>query len=232
MLFSPKTSIERRQFIHAIFIPIIIVILMILSFLLEKGMNWNFHTAGVFPRRFENLWGIFTIIFVHADWSHLANNTFSFLILCSSLYFFYKQIATKVLVISYIFSGLILWVIGRESWHIGASGLIYSLAFFLFFSGLIRKHIPLISISFIVTLLYGSMIWHVFPWQLKDPISWEGHLAGGIVGSILSVIYKNNGPQKPVKQWEEENEEEEDAFWTEEEEIASEKSETEPKENI
>jgi len=233
MLFNPKTSSERRQFSHAIFIPIIIGILMIMTFMLEKGMNWHFHSAGIFPRRLENLWGVFTIIFVHADWSHLANNTFSFLILGSSLYFFYKQIASKVLVISYIFSGLILWTIGRESWHIGASGLIYSLAFFLFFSGLLRKHIPLISISFIVTLLYGNMIWHIFPWQIKDPISWEGHLAGGIVGFVLSLVYKNNGPQKPIKQWEEENEDnDENAFWNEEEDIEPEKSENEVKKDL
>ncbi len=225
MLFNTKISSERRQFIHAIFIPLIFVILMLLSFLLEKGMNWNFHSAGIFPRKFENLWGVFSLVFVHADWSHLANNAFSFLILASSLYFFYKQIASKVLLISYIFSGLILWVIGRESWHIGASGLIYSLAFFLFFSGLIRKHIPLISISFIVTILYGNMIWHIFPWQIKDPISWEGHLAGAIVGLVLSIMYKSSGPQKPIKHWGEEDEEnEEDAFWNEKEDIDSEKS--------
>jgi len=207
MLFDSRTSSEKRQFIHAIFIPLIIGILMILSFLLERGMNWDFHYAGVFPRRLENIWGIFTLIFVHASWGHLANNVASFIVLGSCLYFFYKQIATKVLFISYIFSGLILWIIGRENWHIGASGLIYSLAFFLFFSGIIRKHIPLIAISLIVAFLYGSIVWHVVPWELRDPISWEGHLAGGIIGLVLSVWYRNEGPQKPVVDWGEDDDE-------------------------
>ena len=139
-------SSYKQQFKNAIFIPLIIGLLMILSFVLEWGMDWDFHTAGVYPRRIENLWGIFTVIFVHADWSHLANNVISFILLGSCLYFFYKQLATRVMIISYIFSGLILWFIGRDNWHIGASGLIYSLAFFLFFSGIIRKHIPLIAI--------------------------------------------------------------------------------------
>lgn len=200
---------NKRQFINAIFIPCIIGILMILSFVLEKGMNWDFHAAGVYPRQFEAIWGIFTIIFIHADWSHLANNLISFLILSSLLFFFYKQLATKIMIISYVFSGLILWVIGRESWHIGASGLIYSLAFFLFFSGLLRKHIPLIAISLIVGFIYGSMIWHIFPWQLQDPISWEGHLAGGIIGLVLSIYYRNDEPQKPIKNWEDEEDDEE-----------------------
>src|ERR1035437_3518871 len=198
-------STNKQQFKDAVFIPFVLGILMILSFVLEKGMDWDFHTAGIFPRRIENIWGVFTLIFVHADWSHLFNNVFSFVILGSFLFFFYKQIALKVLAVSYIFSGFILWIIGRESWHIGASGLIYSIAFFLFFSGVIRKHVPLIAISLIVAFVYGSMIWHVFPWQYQDPISWEGHLSGGIIGFVLSIWYRNEGPQKPVKKWEEDD---------------------------
>jgi len=204
---EPSTLSNKRQFVNAIFIPTIIGILMILSFILEKGMDWDFHTAGVYPRRIENIWGIFTLIFVHANWSHLLNNVFSFILLASLLYFFYKQIASLVLILSYIFTGLILWIIGRDSWHIGASGLIYSIAFFLFFSGIIRKHIPLIAISLVVAFVYGSMIWHIFPWQIQDPISWEGHLAGGIVGFVLSLWFRHDEPQKPVAIWEEEDEE-------------------------
>lgn len=187
---------------------------MVLSFILEKGMDWDFHTAGIFPRRVENIWGVFTLIFVHADWSHLANNVISFVLLGSFLYYFYKELASKVMIISYIFSGLILWIIGRDSWHIGASGLIYSLAFFLFFSGIIRKHVPLIAISLIVAFIYGSMVWHIFPWQNQDPISWEGHLAGGIIGFFLSIYYRNEDPQKPVKIWDDEIDDSMD-YWNE-----------------
>ena len=200
-------SFNKQQFFDAVFIPLILGILMILTFILEKGMDWDFHTAGVYPRRIENIWGIFTVIFIHADWSHLANNVISFLILSFFLYFFYKQIASQVLVISYIFSGFILWIIGRESWHIGASGLIYSIAFFLFFSGIFRRHVPLIALSFVIAFIYGGMIWHIFPWQIEDPVSWEGHLAGGTIGLILSICYRNAGPQKPVKVWENEDDE-------------------------
>jgi len=193
-------------------------------------MDWDFHTAGVFPRRIENLWGVFTLVFVHADWSHLANNVISFVVLGSLLYYFYKELATKVMVISYFFSGLILWFIGRDSWHIGASGLIYSLAFFLFFSGFIRKYVPLIAISLVVAFIYGSMVWHIFPWQNQDPISWEGHLAGGIIGFGLSIFYRNEGPQKPVKIWEEELDDSQD-FWNDDLEDFDNEEEQESKSN-
>ena len=207
---EPNTYTEKRQFVNAVFIPFVLGILMIMSFLLEKGMDWDFHTAGIFPRRISTIWGVFTLIFVHVDLSHLANNVISFVLLGSFLYFFYKQIATRVLFISYTASGLLLWLIGRDSWHVGASGLIYSIAFFLFFSGIIRKHVPLIALSLVVAFIYGNMVWHVFPWQMHDPISWEGHLAGGITGFILSIYYRNKGPQKPVMQSTEEDEDAED----------------------
>lgn len=225
MLFSEKLSAGRRQFIHAVFIPVVISILIILVFLLEKGMNWDFHKAGIMPRDFKYLTGIFTYIFIHADWGHLTNNLLSFLVLGSCLFYFYNLIATKVLFFSYILSGILLWLIGRENWHIGASGLIYSIAFFLFFSGLIRKHIPLIAISLIITFLYGSMIWHVFPWKVNDPISWEGHLSGGISGLVLSVIYRKSGPQRPEIDWGEEDDdfEEADSEFIENEESTEEK---------
>lgn len=152
---TPESSGDKRQLLNAIFIPGITMIFMILTFLFEKGMGMDFHEAGVFPRRIENIWGIFTMIFVHGNMEHLFNNILAFFILGSFLFYFYRQIALKVLIILYFCSGFTLWLIGRDSWHIGASGLIYSLAFFLFFSGLFRKFIPLVAVSLIVVFLYG-----------------------------------------------------------------------------
>jgi len=219
MLFKSGLSDFKRQFLHAVFVPTIISVVIILSFVLEKGMDWDFHTLGVYPRRVENIGGIFTLVLVHSDWSHLANNVVSFILLSSCLSFFYRQIALKVMFVSCVFSGAILWVIGRDSWHIGVSGLIYSLAFFLFFSGIIRKHVPLIAISLIIAFSYGSLVWHIFPWEVHDPISWEGHLSGGVVGLILSIFYRNEGLQKPTVIWEEDENEDEDKLLDENENI-------------
>lgn len=206
MLLSNKRTPEQRRFLHAVFSPALITLVFILVFVLEQGLGVDFHKAGIMPRDFSKAWTIFSYVFIHADWGHLLNNSISFIVLATCLFYFYKQLSYSVLFISWLLSGVILWTIGRESWHIGASGLIYSIAFFLFFSGLIRKHIPLIAISLVLTFLYGSMVWHLFPWKVNDPISWEGHLAGGITGLILSILFRKSGPQKPIKLWEEEEE--------------------------
>jgi membrane associated rhomboid family serine protease len=210
MLFKKKRTPEQLQFLHAVFTPALITLAFVLVFILERGLGAEFHKAGIMPRDFSKIWNILSYVFIHADWGHLLNNSISFLVLGTCLFFFYKQLSYSVLLISWIMSGIILWSIGRESWHIGASGLIYSIAFFLFFSGLIRKHIPLIAISLIITFLYGSMVWHLFPWQVNDPISWEGHLSGGITGLIMSIIFRKSGPQKPITIWDEEESDEEE----------------------
>lgn len=195
--------------VYAGLIPLITSLLMILIELMQSGMEWDLSQMGIMPRQIESCWSIFTVAFIHANWIHLANNVFSFFILSVFLFYFYRYIATKIFLLSYFFSGLILWIIGRDNYHVGASGWIYAIAFFLFFSGMFRKIPSVTSISFIVVLFYGSMIWHIFPWQYDDPISWEGHLSGGIVGLALAFIFRKAQPQAIKKDWGDENEEEE-----------------------
>lgn len=215
MLFYEQLSPEKRQFRHAVFVPAVISLFMILVFVLEKGMGWDFSSAGIMPRDVKHLWSIFTYVFIHADIGHLLNNLVSFLFLSTCLFYVYKDISYRILFWSYFVSGILLWMIGRESYHIGASGLIYSLASFLFFSGIIRKHIPLIALSLVITFLYGSMVWHVFPWKVNDPISWEGHLAGAFTGLLLAIVYRKEGPQKTEYVDDEEDDNTDDEFWKE-----------------
>ena len=197
---------DKKKIYYAVFYPSIICFLVILVFVFEHTMNLDFKKAGIFPRDLKTLINIFSMPFIHADWSHLFNNVISFFFLSSTLYYFYSEIANKIVLLSVILSGLILWTIGRESWHIGLSGIIYALSFFLFFSGIIRRSAPLIAISLIVAFLYGNNVWHLFPWQKFDPISWEGHLAGAVSGVLLAVVYRKEGPQKPSEIWDEEDE--------------------------
>lgn len=205
-----QRTYEKKQFYYAVFVPTIICVVMFLVFIVEQGLNIDFHKGGIYPRKLDSWWGVFTAVFIHADWGHLFNNLLSFFILSISLFYFYREIAFKILTLTYLLSGVLLWFIGRESWHIGASGWIYGLSAFLFLSGLIRRHVPLIALALIVTFIYGGMVWHIMPWEINDPISWEGHLAGGMIGFALALIYRRFGPQKPVKIWEDENEDEND----------------------
>lgn len=201
---------DKKHILNSLLIAALLILLLVLVYVLEWGLNTDFYYLGVNPRQIVGLSGIITMIFEHGDIEHLLNNSISLFVLTASLFYFYRQLADKIFLLCWFFSGLLLWVIGRDSWHIGASGLIYALAFFLSISGLLRKYIPLVAISLLVILFYGNMVWHVFPWQKFDPVSWEGHLSGAIVGIILAFVYQKQGPQKPVKNWQEQLETQDD----------------------
>jgi membrane associated rhomboid family serine protease len=121
--------------------------------------------------------------------------------LMASLFYFYKELAFKILLIGTILTGLLCWSFARDSYHIGASGVIYLLFSFIFFSGIIRKYFRLIAMSLVVIFLYGSMIWFILP--TEDRISWEGHLSGFLIGLLFSILFRKKGIVKEQYQFSE-----------------------------
>ena len=172
-------------------IPLLFVFLIWFVYWLEIQLQWNFNKHGVYPREILGLKGIFFSPFIHSDTSHLFNNSVPLFVLGSGLFYFYRKVAVKVLIIGGGFTGLLTWMIGRPSYHIGASGIVYLLFSFIFFSGIIKKHYRLVAMSLITIFLYGSMIWFVLP--IKEGMSWEGHLSGFIIGILLAMLYRNQG---------------------------------------
>jgi len=206
-------KIEKKRILYALFFPALFVLVLWIVLGVEKIDGGNWSHFGIYPRKISGLWGIFTSPFIHAGVKHLFSNSVPLLLLGWCLFYFYKDLGYGVFPILWILSGIFTWILGRDSWHIGASGLTYSLAFFLFFSGVFRKHSPLIAVSLLVVFLYGSIVWGMFPvTEMIDPtISWEGHLSGAISGLLCALIFINKGPQKPELKEEEEDDDEEES---------------------
>jgi membrane associated rhomboid family serine protease len=180
-------------------IPIVYILSIWLIYWVEIQFSFNFNKYGVFPRTLDGFKGVFLTHFIHSNTNHLFNNSVPLFVLLSSLFFFYKDVAYKVLLIGGFVTGFLTWCIARESFHIGASGIVYLLFSFVFFSGIIKKHYRLVALSFIIIFLYGSMIWYVLP--IKDGISWEGHLSGFLTGLSFAITYKNKGIVKEEHQF-------------------------------
>ncbi len=186
---------------------------------LVKGIdilfNLDLNRFGLYPLELKGLPGILTSPFLHADLSHLFANSIPLFILSAFLFYFYEEISWMILILIYLITGFLVWVYARgDSVHIGASGVIYGLVSFLFFSGIIRKEKGLMVLTLLVAFLYGGLIWGVFP-QLfpNQPISWESHLMGLIAGLILALYYRNSGPQKKSWNWEDEESDTDDTSW-------------------
>ena len=198
---------EKKRILYALFFPVLFIILLWLLFIVEKTWGFEWVRWGIYPGKISGLWGIFTSPLVHADAKHLFSNSVPLLVLSWCLFYFYRDLGYGVFPVLWILSGFFTWVFGRDSWHIGASGLTYSLSFFLFFSGIFRRYIPLMAVSMIVVFLYGSTVWNMFPVaELVDPsVSWEGHLAGAISGLLCAIVFRKRGPQNPEPEEEEED---------------------------
>ena len=199
----------RKKLFLSMLIPGVFVFLMWLVKIIEVLFDLDLSNFGIYPLILEGLPGIIFSPFIHADFGHLFNNSLPLFFLGTALFYFYSEIAVKVSLWTYFLTGVLVWVAGRSAWHIGASGLIYGLASFLFFSGIIREYFRLVALSLLIVFLYGSMVWGIFPNIYKE-VSWESHMLGFISGIILAVVYRNEGPQQPVYEWPDEDEDDEE----------------------
>jgi membrane associated rhomboid family serine protease len=196
-----KHGVWFRELFPFTFVAALWLIHITLGFLEKDPSQY-----ALLPRSQEGLWGIITAPLLHADFGHLFSNTIPLLVCGFLLFYFYRQIAWKVWIWSWVVTGILVWAFGRNSWHLGASGLVYGLTAFLFFSGVFRRHVRLMLISLLIVFLYGSFIWGVFPF---DPsVSWESHLCGALTGVLTAWLFRKEGLQRQEYVWPEEDEEE------------------------
>lgn len=204
-----------------IIIPLLLLLPMWIIFLFEINGHGFVGCYGVIPRTFVGLRGILLSPLFHSGWKHIISNTFPLAFLSFIALLMYDRLAYYVIFFGWIISGTILWLIGNPpflddyvSCHIGASTIVYLLASFIFFSGIIRKERGLMAISLIIILLYGGMIWGMVPQEIlpqlksdvgNNSISWEGHLSGFITGAFFAYIFRKIGPQKEEPKWNQEN---------------------------
>ena len=200
---------------HSLIFPTLFIIIIWLIKLYEYTLNVDLGFLGIYPRTLTGLKGIIFMPFIHGDFKHLFSNTFPVFILAVTLIYFYRGIGYRVILLIWFMDGLLTWAFARENYHIGASGLVYGFASFLFFSGTIRNNRNLLAISLSVAFMYGSIVWGIFP--IDSKISWEGHLMGLISGIVLAFVYRHEGPQRKKYSWE--IEEEEDGILNNEQQI-------------
>ena len=186
---------ERNRLLNSFIIPVAFVVVMWALKAVEEMFGLDFSFLGIQPLKAEGIPGIFLFHFIHGSWEHLLANTLPIIVLGAMLYYFYRTIATKVWLVLMFSTGLFTWCIAGGGCHVGASALIYGMAFFLMVSGFIRRNKSLVVVSFLVTLLYGSLVWGLFPkYAVENNISWEGHFAGFLFGIILAFFYRKEGP--------------------------------------
>ena len=208
---NPKNldpEMEKKIFFHSLLFPAIFVLALWIVKIIELTSGLSFVEFGIYPRHINGLQGVLFSPFIHSDFSHLISNSLPFFILGFMLIYFYRRISYRIFFLLYILSGISTWIMGREAWHIGASGVVYAMATFHFVSGIIRSDVRLLTLSAIVVFLYGGLVWGLLP--IRPEISWEGHLSGAIFGVALAFYYRKYIVRREKFDWEDEPDDDEE----------------------
>jgi membrane associated rhomboid family serine protease len=194
------TRFNRSLFITSAFVALLWGIE-----LLDRSLDLQLYRFGVFPQETGGLPGILFAPLIHGSWYHVVSNSFALLVLGTALLYGYPRAAKPVLALVYIGSGMGVWLFARNSYHFGASGLTHGMMFFIFTTGILRRDKLSVALSLIVFLLYGNMVWSIFP---QEPnISYESHFFGAVTGVLAAFLFRDRDPALPVKTYDWEGEE-------------------------
>ena len=104
----------------------------------------------------------------------------------------------------YLGPGIAVWLFAKaSSFHVGASGLVYGLVSYIFVAGVIRRDRRAIAASLLVSFLYGSLVWGVFPIQRRGFL---GNPSGGRADRriVAIVLRRLDIPPRVRYSWEDE----------------------------
>ncbi|WP_431611466.1 rhomboid family intramembrane serine protease [Chryseobacterium sp. 'Rf worker isolate 10'] len=223
-----KNVISKRAVIY----PLLMLSAMWFGYFLQTQGFFQSCFGAIIPLLPEGLLGVVTSPLLHGNIDHIIGNSIPIGALMFLLYQFYPVVANKVFIIGWLATGLLVWLLPpidiltgdyMYTCTIGASGVVYVLAFFLFFSGVFKWNTKLLTISMLVVLYYGSLVWGMLPeelfYNMQEPskISWQAHLSGAVVGSIIAFSFRNVGEKKKKFIWEFPNyySEKDDKLWQE-----------------
>lgn len=170
-------------------ITAIIYAIMILAVFAIHVLSVDLYRFGILPRKAAGLYGVFLSPFIHRDFTHLLSNSLPFFLFNFLIIVFYQRYWLKCSILITILSGAGVWLFARgNSYHVGASSLIYGLAFFIIFMGFKQRNLKALLIAFFVIFFYSSsLISGLLP--ISRYISWEGHLFGALAGIAVAVWF-------------------------------------------
>ena len=194
---------DRAQgnFRLALKVSLCFVLLIWIVALLDWGAGLELTRFGVRPGSLSGLPGVLVAPLLHGDFPHLISNSLPLLVLATGMLYLYPQSSFKVIPAVYLGPGFAVWLFGRPTLHIGASGLIYGLAIYILVSGVIRRDTRAVSASMLVFFLYGTLLWGLLP--SHSNISWETHLIAALIGLVLAVFFRRQDiPPRTRYAWE------------------------------
>ena len=141
---------------------------------------------GILPRSPAGLIGIFLHPLLHLGPGHLAVNTIGILLFGGLVMLRDPRDFWTAVLLGTLVGGIGVWLFGRPSIHIGASGVVFALFGYLLLTGWFDRRMGAILLSAVVFLLWGSALFGLSP--LQRGVSWEAHLFGFLAGGLTAWL--------------------------------------------
>lgn len=171
-------------------LPFRLVFLMWVAYTVQFYTSWDLFVLGVKARTLSGLVGIITGPLIHSNLIHIFSNTFPLLFLATVLFFFFERIGRSVFLMCYFLPNVFVWLVSsRDTYHIGASGMVYALGTFLIIFGLLKREVWTVIVSVAISTIYGGVFFYgIIP--TDSHVSWEGHVGGALTGLGAAVYFK------------------------------------------
>lgn len=180
---STPDAFQTPAMILGSFILLLWILEAVDQLLLQNRLN----RLGIRPRHQQGLRGILFAPLLHGTWGHLSANTVPLLVLGWLVMLGGIREFAIATITTWLISGLGVWLFGgSNTLHIGASGLVFGYFGFLLSRSYFEYNPVSAGVAVLVALIYGPLIWGVFPF--RRGISWQGHLFG-FIGGVLAARY-------------------------------------------
>jgi membrane associated rhomboid family serine protease len=139
---------------------------------------------GLVPRSMFGLPGIVLHPLLHASFQHLAMNAVGLVMLGGVVFLRNERDFWRVTVFGTLFGGTLVWFVGPNALHVGASGVVFAYLGYLLTTGWFDRKPGAILLSLSAAALWGSALAGLSP--LQKGVSWQLHLFGLIAGAIVA----------------------------------------------
>jgi membrane associated rhomboid family serine protease len=148
---------------------------------------------GIYSRSVSHLWGILTAPFLHASFAHLISNTIPFVFMGAIIALRGAVRLALVTAIVILIAGFGTWLIGPAGVPtIGASGVVFGYATYLFARGFFDRSVLELFTGLIVGVIWGAaLLASIVP---QPHVSWEGHVCGAIGGVVAAFLLRRDRP--------------------------------------
>jgi membrane associated rhomboid family serine protease len=190
---SQKPVVRRhaaaaRQSVEGIALLVGIVAIMWIIEAVNSVDHYALDSDGsLIPRDVDRVWAIFTSPFLHASWPHLIDNTIPFVFMGVIIALRGATKLALVTLIVIVVGGLGTWLIAPAGTQtVGASGVVFGYATYLFTRGLFERSVIQILTGVIVGVVWGgALVSSVVP---HTGVSWQAHVCGAVGGVIAAWL--------------------------------------------